>query len=369
MFRNSYSLIKSISFARALRNWGVFETVADLRLEDCTEVLTHLKTAANIPLNVTIWNRPKIDKLVKLTKKRKAQYVVLNGLANGGFLFGVLLIVPTISFNSNKALIACAVTLSVATGSWMYRNSVSMGRRDTHVSDFFADHLSQEQKDAISAALFKFKEQRTKLYTVVNYEVMQCLPTLSWLAENWFLLFTENDSDRYLLWLDGRPPKGILYFLQPTTDIQREDNINNEQRLTTETKKYNRNLRKYDLQGRYLSNTKRTEVLLSKLNDLFPIDLLTGERALNSDRTARLLAIQYIVKNPGFWTMNLENKQVSPLDFADHKERLRVIFSKISRQSSTLSNSSKRPGAQLTKDFLALKDRTLENWLNEILDK
>ena len=153
MLRKSYNLIKSLSSAHALRNWGAFETVADLRLEDCTEVLTRLRTAANIPVNVTIWNRPKIDQLVKFTKKRKAQYVVLNGLANVGFILGVLLIVPTISFNSNKALITCAVTLSLATGSWMYRNSVSMDRRVAHVSDFYADHLSQEQKDALSTAL------------------------------------------------------------------------------------------------------------------------------------------------------------------------------------------------------------------------
>ena len=101
----------------------------------------------------------------------------------------------------------------------------------------------------------------------------------------------------------------------------------------------------------------------------FLLILLTGERVLNSERAARLLAIQYIVENPEFWAMNLKNKPVSPLDFADHKERLRVIFSTISKQSSTLPNSSKKQGAQLTKDFLALKDRTLENWLNEILEK
>ena len=78
-----------------IENWS-YSDAGELRLTQCVGVVEHLKRRANIPLDQPIWDNAKVAKLVVGTKKRKALYFLLFGVACASslavFFFAILTI-------------------------------------------------------------------------------------------------------------------------------------------------------------------------------------------------------------------------------------------------------------------------------------
>jgi len=142
----------------------------------------------------------------------------------------------------------------------------------------------------------------------------------------------------------GRPPLGKIYMLK------------------TAEKQFNRNERSSKLQINYLEDAIHLQATYKKLNSIYKEKGGKDIPILNSEREARLEAITYIAKNPRFW----ENRNNNPPDnnYEEHFEKVREKFAKVARNHSTLEVVDK--GYNLATNFIKLKDRTLENWLNEL---
>ncbi|MGB0908006.1 MAG: hypothetical protein ACPGVT_10975 [Maricaulaceae bacterium] len=221
-----------LSFFRKLRSpyrmktWGHYDPVSDVKLSGCIGVIEYLKDRANIPPEQVIWNQEKIKDLVTSIKRRKIGFFIVAPVAALlGVTAAILLILCLIcawagdgcvSRPIMRHLSAAFIAVSFA-AVWLLRvkTSLSRDRRLTQISDYLLPDLTVDQKRDFIDAAKALKVEHRQLYIAVNHDVLLSVPLLSWTAENWFLLLTDNERHRFGIWLDGSYPLGKLYVYNP----------------------------------------------------------------------------------------------------------------------------------------------------------
>ena len=204
-----------------IENWSYSEA-DELRLTQCVGVVEHLKRRANIPLDQPIWDNAKVAKLVVGTKKRKAIYFLVFGLAGASGLAGCIFLVLTIAciFDGKQCSdvtehlngICFSIALVIASGSLIWLRKIGRNLPPVNFEDFLSEELSEEQKNILVREIRAIKNAEETLYELGSYEKFRKIDAICWRAQNWFLLLTENDKDRSGIWLDKRHPAGKLYM-------------------------------------------------------------------------------------------------------------------------------------------------------------
>ena len=78
--------------------------------------------------------------------------------------------------------------------------------------EYFHPDLTSSQKQALATEIKRLKENFTSIFEIANEERILELGPTPWTAENWFLILTDNESDRSAIMRDGRAPSGVLYI-------------------------------------------------------------------------------------------------------------------------------------------------------------
>lgn len=221
------SNIKRLLPRSGMENWSKMKPVSDIDLLNSHKLLSHLRSVAEIPTKQAIWNRVKIDELKKLTKRRKKKFF---------FLFGLTVFVTPMTAALYLIGIACAlsgnecvstmpllryqyflVVFSILTvGLMLWKRSVGRNHYKTDFKEYYHSDLTLEQKQALTTEILKLKNNRASIYEVGNYERVIELKPIFWKAENWFLIFTDYESDRSAIWLDRQIPLGELVIQNKT---------------------------------------------------------------------------------------------------------------------------------------------------------
>ena len=215
-------LLQRIKSPYGMRNWAAFREVSDLNLKECMELIKYLKEQADIPLEQNIWDEEKVLALVALTKRRKLLYfvvwaaIILSGIiAVIVLMLGFACIYSGITCTSNPLMkrinISFLAASLVTIGLLWIKTHLSRDRRQLQIMDYLASDLSTIQKRNLLNVFNELKEENRQLYIAGNYDVLRSVPRISWTAENWFLLFTENERHRFAIWLDGRYPVGRFF--------------------------------------------------------------------------------------------------------------------------------------------------------------
>jgi len=203
-----------------LRGWPSYDIAKQLKMHNCVEVLDYIKNLAGIPLEQAIWDVEKIRKLVRSTIKRKiffsltfaAMWLCLF-LATCSLIFILSCILREEACNTqtlkNGRLWLGAASLSAA-GLFLLTQNIGRDTRNESFIDYLSPNLTPQQKLNIIEVINELKKKELALYEASNYEVIRNIPAISWRAENWFLLLTENEKDRLAIWLDGQYPLGQL---------------------------------------------------------------------------------------------------------------------------------------------------------------
>lgn len=215
------SVLQGMKSPYGMKNWGSYPIATDLDFSNCMDLVEHIKEQAGILPEQDIWNHEKTIKLVSSTKWRKFFYfavwpaIIFFGIAAA--IIMVLLLVCIWSGNSCASepsttllTLAFMATSFATVGLLWIKTYLSRDRRQVEIMDYFASDLSVDQKRNIVDIIRKLKEQNHQLYVAGNYDVLRSLPSISWTAENWFLLFSENERHRFAIWLDGSYPVGRL---------------------------------------------------------------------------------------------------------------------------------------------------------------
>ena len=202
-----------------IKNWSYAEAT-QLRLHQCIDVVAHLKTLANIPLHENIWDEGKIANLIAETKKRKALYFLVFGgvLACGlaAFIFFILTSACILDGTRcseerlNRSVIYFVISTVIATALLTWIKKIGRNQRKVDLEYYFSSKLSEAQKSALIREINQLKNDEEALYEVGNYEELRKIASIFWKSENWFLLLTDNEADRFSIWLDGEHPKGRL---------------------------------------------------------------------------------------------------------------------------------------------------------------
>ena len=220
--------IKKLSKLRpkyGLKSWPLYSVEQQLFLTDCVEITSNLKAKAGISNNQALWDDEKINKLLKTIRNKKAWYAVIKSLMVVSALMSAVIFLLALAciFLGNDCAVSYGGYINLAfgtaafitAGSFLIIQNISRDNRDVIFSDFLSSDLSLEQKKLVIKAILKIKREAAQLFEVANYESLRKIPKISWKAENWFLLLTENAVDRRAIWLKGVYPKGKIYVAKP----------------------------------------------------------------------------------------------------------------------------------------------------------
>ena len=200
-----------------LKNWPNSKATTGISLYDCVGAIAHLRKQSNVPDGATLWDLEKVSKLVEGTKSRKRRCALFNpfmwafGVISVVIFLVLILYILTARLSLPSFLIwifGCALVIFMSL--FFSIQNLSRDMRDIKIADYFSSTLSNQQKEAFVKEIHKLKRNITPLFEITNYDRILEIPDISWKAENWFLLFTENEKDRVAIWLDGRYPRGEL---------------------------------------------------------------------------------------------------------------------------------------------------------------
>jgi len=209
----------------SLKNWPVFIVENQIDFSNCVEVVSYLKDLVDIPEDQSLWNEEKNRTLIRSIKRRKSWY---------GCLFFTMVFSSIVSFIILALSVTCIystdecstslgrhLNLAFGTGAFisaglcLWSQKFSQDSREISFIDFLSPDLSEQQNKILVDAIKKMKRETVQLFEVVNYESLRQIPEISWKAENWFLLLTENEKDRYGIWLKGYYPKRKIFIEKP----------------------------------------------------------------------------------------------------------------------------------------------------------
>ena len=216
--------MKTILPLSGMKNWSRADPTETFKLSDCFKLLVYLRQVADIAPDQEIWDRVKIDFLKTETRKRKIKFFIGFALA----LFALLLtaifyligLLCALSGNScsstipNNYYIVLIVSSLITMGLFFWKRSVGRNHYNTDFQTYFHPNLTYEQKKALTDAIFSLKNNQISVYELDNYENPKKLSSIAWKAENWFLILTDQESDRSGIWLDGQIPLGDLYIVK-----------------------------------------------------------------------------------------------------------------------------------------------------------
>lgn len=205
----------------ALKNWPLYATEDRLLLSDCIEILPYLKTQAKIAKNLALWDDKKTKKLLRAIKKRKIWHAfVFFPMIIAAFI-SVIIFLSALAciFSGNKCAanygqyinLSFGVAALITAALYLLAQSISRYNDDVIFSDYLSSDLSPKQRKNAIKGILEVKGEMVQLFEVANYETLRRIPKISWKAENWFLLPTENEADRRGIWLNGIYPKGKIY--------------------------------------------------------------------------------------------------------------------------------------------------------------
>ena len=204
-----------------IENWS-YSDADQLRLTQCVGVLEELKIRANIPFDQPIWDNAKVAKLVVDTKKRKAVYFLLFGVACASGLAGCIFLVLTIAcifdgkqcpdVTEHRIATCFCITLVITSILLIWLRKIGRPSRRINFEDYLSTDLSEKQKNDLVREIRALKNSEESLYELGAYEKLRKISSISWRAENWFFLLTENDKDRFGIWLDHGYPAGTLFM-------------------------------------------------------------------------------------------------------------------------------------------------------------
>ena len=204
-----------------IENWSYVEA-SHLRLVECVGVTEELRRRANIDLSQPIWNDSKVSKLVANTKKRKILYsLVFAGFWLSVLIACILLVLMTACiFDGQKCpdiiqyriLSSFCIASVIAAGLLIWIRKIGRNPRLLDFEDYLSADLSEENRDTLKQEIRALKNAEEELYEIGTYEKFRKIDPVSWRAENWFLLLTENEKDRSGIWLDQHHPIGTLYM-------------------------------------------------------------------------------------------------------------------------------------------------------------
>jgi len=334
-------VVDDLTASFRLRSWGREVSAEKIGENDVKELTSYVKNCADIDDNISLLNLEKTDQLVKKTIFRKRFYYSILPLTLITLLASIVLLIIWIETSSVKYFLFGGFALSLFVIELLSLRSISLDKRKLKLEDFLNEKLTHSQKTTVVQLIHQLRSGYTRLYYSGNYDIFLYVTPLAISAENWFLLFSDNERDRRGIWLDGRYPPGDLFIENPT-----------EKELT-------RNVRVFDIQRTLLISSKSAKILYKKLTEIYP----KGSK-LNVERQARFNTIEYISKNPEFWD-NIRNNKCSIDDdiIAAHKQELSKIFIPASRKHITLEG---KDVPKMMYEFVDLKDRTLETWFREL---
>ena len=208
------SKFKELKSPYGMKTWSGYTDASPLLLSDCVDLIEHVKELANIPHGQNIWDLEKIAKLVSATRWRKFGYFALiPSIAIFGFLAATLFVlglfcawsgeICTSEMPMPRFYLFFIATSFATAGLLLAKNTISRDRRETNIMYYFSPILSMEQKRILVDTITTLRKNNRVLYAAGNYDVLQKIPIISWTAENWFLLLTQNEKDRFAIWLDG----------------------------------------------------------------------------------------------------------------------------------------------------------------------
>lgn len=217
-----------------MRKWSQHQHAEPLALSDCIEIVEYLKLKANIPIQQDIWDLEKVAQLVAKTKWRKlgffsshAVFIFLAPIMGVIFLLGLSCALSGEACTSKLSMLRFnSILLSgsfVAICVLWFKNAVSRDRQNTNFSEYFSPTLTREQREILRRSILELKNNNRTIFEFGNYEVFRKVSEISWTAENWFLLLTGNEHDRFAIWLDGAYPKGKLHLESNATSANTND--------------------------------------------------------------------------------------------------------------------------------------------------
>lgn len=218
------SNMKTIFPLSGMKNWSRSIPIESLKMSDCVKLVTYLRQVADIPPNQEIWDRVKIKLLKTETRNRKVKFFIGFALALFAFLltaiFYLIGLLCTLSGNTcsstipNNYYIVLIVSSLITLGLFFWKRSVGRNHYDTDFQTYYHPNLTFEQKKALTDEIWRLKNSQVSVYELDNYENLKKLSSISWKAENWFLILTNMESDRSGIWLDGQIPLGNLYIVK-----------------------------------------------------------------------------------------------------------------------------------------------------------
>ena len=218
---NVISKIRRATLAYGMGNWAGHFDETDLKLTDCVNLIDYLKHQSSIPPEQELWCSRKIAKLVTEAKWRKLGFFAAHTLIIFCAILAVAMSLLTLECSLAADMCAAStpkiqfglVGTFVATFAlWQLKKAIARDRRQTAVADHFSPTLSEEQKENLLREITYLEHKTSPIYEARNHKTLRKFPEASWLAENWFIILTPNECDRYAIWLDGFYPKGELYI-------------------------------------------------------------------------------------------------------------------------------------------------------------
>ena len=342
-----------------MKTWSGYTDASPLLLTDCIDLIEYLKEVANIPHGQNIWDLKKIAQLVSATRLRKFGYfAVIPSIAFIGFIAATLFVLGLICAWSGETCTSempmprfyvLLISASFATvGLLLAKNVISRDRRETNIMHYFSPILSMEQKRSLVDAITTLRNNNRELYAVGNYNVLRKIPIISWTAENWFLLLTQNEKNRFAIWLDGAYPKGRLYLESDRTNIS-----------TKGTGIWSK------VKRRYIRH------IVSDRNRLMKFIKSVENISLNEHQATWLTGLKILYDNHGIYVRYL-SKNLGTKERNEFLDKLTPVFGKVSKNFKKEVSSVgigmidlHSLGAEGTEKFLHGRNENIDNWIKK----
>lgn len=342
-----------------MRKWSRYQQAEPLTLSDCIEIVEHLKLKANIPIQQDIWDLEKIAQLVAKTKWRKlgffsshAVFIFLAPIMGVIFLLGLGCAFSGEACTSKLSMLRFnSILLSgsfVAICVLWFKNAVSRDRQKTNFSEYFSPMLTRDQRENLSKTILELKNNSHTIYEFGNYEVFRKISEISWTAENWFLLLTQNEHDRFAVWLDGAYPKGKLYLESHNNPISTND-------------------------GRVWSKVKlpHTRHIVSDKRRLSRFIQIVESISLKENHAGWLAGLKLLYDHHDIYKRYLD-KKLSSEERNEFLDTITPVFARISRnfkkevaKSGIDAVDINAFGATGTINFLHGRNENIENWIKK----
>jgi len=242
-------MLGGFSSLSGMPNWTRVQPNTPIGLSQCSPLMDHLRLVSDIPDNQAIWNRNKIKKLKSKTILRKFKFFSLIGISV--FIVGLTGLIYLVGLGCAFVGNECTSTMPhlryaillvlfslVSAGLILQTKLTGKNQYKTKFEDYFHPDLTSSQKRALATEIKRLKENLTSIFEIANEERVLELGPTPWTAENWFLILTDNESDRSAIMRDGRAPSGVLYILKQNGTLSSELTGSHWDKLEHEEFKY-----------------------------------------------------------------------------------------------------------------------------------